>query len=194
MKIISLIEAHEMKRRWAVGEIKSEFCLNRNPTWQEETLLLLESSNLHEQVKGIERYRDNLTYPKKQLFDSMPHDTRWSLVTLPLIEQELEKLRTIHDRNWKKYTAGTYLLCKAVTYLTEHPEEDSRISFIISNLPDKKIEMRGITLLANKEEGPYEIKEGNGRLGAVYYHCILNSVKLFENDEIEVALGLHRTN
>lgn len=192
MRRINSIDLHEMERCWAIGEVKSQFFINNNPCVREETLSLLESDDLNKQKEGVEKYLQNST--KRKLIESFRSNAKWEWFSacLPVVKHEFSKLKVIKYPKWGEYSCGSYLLFDAANYLINNLGIDERICSIICGLPHKKIEMRGITLISQKNEGPYEIIEGNGRLVAVYYHCIFRGTKIFENDSLEVVLGISK--
>jgi len=181
----------EMQRRWAIAEINSEFCRNRDPGWRKKILSQLESENKAKQREGIKLFLQNSD--RKKLIDSISGGRAWYLVSLPIDQKELDTLRTINYHTWNEYTKGTRRLRDAAESVTDNTGLDSRVRGIVCGLISRKIEMRGITCISDNEKGPYDIVEGNARLVAVYYHCILKKLKLFENDEIEIVLGVSST-
>ena len=190
MNIISEINRHEMTRRWAIGEVKSQFFYCDDPAVQEETLLLLKSRDPIKEEKGIKRHH----ICRGHFINSIPSDTKWFLASLPIIEDEFSQFRTIKDNNgWNKYSSGSYLFCDAANYLIKNPDVDQRLKSIINRLKDRNIEFTGITFISEKKKKPYIIAEGTARLVAIYYHCILKSIKLFENNTIEVVVGVSKT-
>lgn len=179
-----------MTKRWAIGEVKSQFFYCDDPAVQEETFLLLKSGDPIKEEKGIKRHHICRGY----FINSIPSDTKWFLASILIIEDEFSQLRTIKDNNgWNKYSSGSYLFCDAANYLIKNPDVDQRIKSIINRLRDRNIEFTGITFISEKKKKPYIIAEGTARLVAIYYHCILNKVKIFENNAIEVVLGVSKT-
>lgn len=193
MNIISEIDRHEALRRWAIGEVNSEyFCRSygSDPALREQTLVLLKSGNPIKEAEGIRRHQ----CIRAPLICRIPWDTRWFLASLNVIEDEFQGLRTIRDNNkWNEYSSGTYMFCVAANYLIRNPGADQRISSIISGLPDGNVCLTGITLISDAKEGPYTIAEGTARLVAIYYHCIFKGTKLFANNAMEVSLGVSKT-
>lgn len=175
-----------------MGEVNSDFFYCHDPVIRKETLSLLKSGDANEEKKGIERHQ--LT--RKIFIDTIPSDTKWFIASLSINEDEFRRLRTIKDHNgWNRYSRGTYLLVDAVNYLIENPCIDPRVWSIIQRFPElikDKDNMIGLTFLSETKEGPYIITEGTARLVAIYYHCIVNKVKLFEDNAIEVVLGVSR--
>lgn len=190
MNIISEIDRHEALRRWAIGEVKSQFFYSQNPDIQEETLLLLKSGDRDKEAEGIRRH-----HKKRGCYiGSIPADTKWSSTSFDVVEDKFQGLRTIRDNNkWNEYSSGTYLFCVAANYLIRNPGADQRISSIIRGLPDGNVCLTGITLISDAKEGAYTIAEGTARLVAIYYHCIFKGTKLFANNAIEVSLGISKT-
>lgn len=191
MNIISEIERHEMERRWAIGEVYSKIFHSEDPVLRKETLALLESGDRIKEEEGIRRHqcRNRGIY-----INSIPQDTEWFLASLPIIESEFRKFKTIKDKNWYKYSDESYLFLDAANHLIKNPCEDTRVTSIIEKLIDRKVEMMGITFISEIKNGSYYIiAEGTARLVAIYYHCILNGVKLFEDNTIEVVLGVSKT-
>ncbi|MGB3346122.1 MAG: hypothetical protein WBA71_02545 [Candidatus Humimicrobiia bacterium] len=190
MNIISEISRHEMTRRWAIGEVNSQFFCFKDQTMREETLAWLKSGDPIKEENGIKRHH----VCRGHFINSIPLDTRWFLASLPIVEDEFNKLRTIKDNNgWNKYSSGSYLFCDAANYLIKNLDVDQRIKSIINRPRDRNIESTGITLISKNKKGPYIIAEGTARLVAIYYHCILKGIKLFENNTIEVVVGVSKT-
>ena len=184
------IDRHESLRRWAIGEVNSEFFCCKNPDIREETLSRLKSGERDKEAEGIRRHQKT----RGSFIGSIPADTEWFLASFHVVEDEFQGLRTIRDNNlWKKYSGGSYLLCDAANYLIKNPYEDRRVSSIIRELPHGNVDLTGITLWSMTKEGPYIIAEGTARLVAIYYHCIHKGVEFFENNAIEVALGISKT-
>ncbi len=192
MNIILEIDSHEMKRRWAIGEVYSKFFYCKDPAVRKETLSLLESGDPIKEKEGVRRHHKTRG---RNYINTIPSDTKWFLASLPIIESEFRKFKTIKENNrWGKYSSGTYRFCDAANYLIKNPCEDLRVKSIIKKLKDRKVEMRGITFISEIKNGSYYIiAEGTARLVAIYYHCILNGVKLFEDNTIEVVLGVSKT-
>ncbi|MBA7651244.1 hypothetical protein ES703_59061 [subsurface metagenome] len=193
MNIISEIDFHEMKRRWAIGEVKSHFFYCNDPPVQEETLVWLKSGDPIKEEKGIRRH---LITRGRNYINTIPQDTKWFLAYLPITESEFRKLRTIlskKNKGWNLYSGGSYLFLDAVNYLIKNSDADPRVKSIINEFQDQYIELTGITFISRNNKGPYIIAEGTARLVAIYYHCILNKVKIFENNAIEVAVGVSKT-
>ena len=190
MNIISEIDRHEALRRWAIGEVKSQFFYSKDPAIQEETLSLLKSGDPSKEAKGIKRH-----HQKRGCFiGSIPADTKWSLASFRVVENEFQGLRTIRDKGWKRFSSGSYLLCDAANYLIKNPCEDrQRVQSIIRELRHGNVNLTGITLWSMTKEGPYTIAEGTARLVAIYYLCILQGLKLFENNTAEVVVGISKT-
>ena len=189
MNIISEIDFHEMKRRWAIGEVKSRFFYCNDPPVQEKTLSLLKSRDRVKEAEGIRRHHKT----RGKYINTIPPDTKWFLAYLPITESEFRKFRTIKDKGWNLYSSGSYLFLDAVNYLIKNPAADPRVKSIINEFQDQYIELTGITFISRNKKGPYIIAEGTARLVAIYYHCIRNKVKIFENNAIEVVLGVSKT-
>ena len=193
MNIISEIDFHKMKRRWAIGEVNSQFFYCKDPTVRKETLAWLKSGDPIKEEKGIKRHHKSrgINY-----INTIPPDTKWFLAYLPITESEFRKFRTIlskKNKGWNLYSGGSYLFLDAVNYLIKNPDADPRIKSIINKFQYQYIELTGITFISRNNKGPYIIAEGTARLVAIYYHCILNKVKIFENNAIEVVLGVSKT-
>lgn len=190
MNIISEIDRHEALRRWAIGEVKSRFFYSKDPAIQEETLSLLRSGDRSKEAEGIRRHHKT----RGSFIGSIPADTKWFLASFDVVENEFQGLRTIEDNKlWKKYSGGSYLLRDAANCLIKNPWEDPRVCPIILGLPDGYVDLTGITLWSMGKEGPYIIAEGTARLVAIYYHCIHKGIELFENNAVEVSLGISKT-
>lgn len=193
MNIISEINRHEALRLWAIGEVNSQFfcrCYGNDPELREQTLALLTSGDPIKEAEGIRRHQ----CARAPLLCTIPWDTKWFLASFHVVEDEFEGLRTIRDnKKWNEYSSGSYLFCDAANYLIRNLDADQRISSIIRGLPDGSVNLTGITFISQAKEGPYIIAEGTARLVAIYYHGIYRGVELFENNAIEVALGISGT-
>lgn len=189
MKIIRGITAHEMARRFAIGEIRSQFLLAPDKEYRDETLRFLTSGNPDFELEGIRRHQ--LT--RGEFVNSIPRDTNWHLALLSLSNDEFARLRTINRDGWRTYSNGTLRLVDAATYLREDPSRDTRVAKIITACQWGTLEMLGITLFAQTVQGPYTIVEGTGRLVVLYLCCILSTSSLICTDEVEVILGISST-
>jgi hypothetical protein len=192
MNIISPIDHHGALKRWAIGEVNSQFfcrCYGYDPEFRQQTLALLKSGDPIKEAEGIRRHYKT----RASFIGSIPADTEWFLASFHVIDNEFQGLRTIRDPGWEKHSGGSYLLCEAAENLIANPCEDPRLFPIILGLPDGNVNLTGITLWSMTKEGPYIIAEGTARLVAIYYHCIHRGIELFENNAIEVVVGVSRT-
>lgn len=180
MEIISETDLHEMKRRWARGEVNSHFFKPPNESVREKTRLLLESGNQTKEREGIETW---FRYSNRgELVYSAPKGAGWYIASLPIDENDFKSIRTMKYPGWERKTNGSYFLRDAVNCPNQRQEQI-----------DSKTCLTGITFIAETKEGPYVIMEGHHRLLAIYYHCFLNRAKLLENIALEVVLGVSTT-
>lgn len=178
-----------MKRRFVIGEVNSGFFVGTRSE-KIETLSLLKSGDPIKEKEGINRHQNRTAY-----FNSLPNDTRWYVSTLPIDKSQFDELWTLKGvEEWMKYTNSSYKLCDAAKFLNENPNEDERVGSIISALETNHIELTGITFMAQAEDGPFVIVEGTGRLVAIYCKYIIKGISDFENNEIDVVVGLSKKN
>ena len=190
MKLVRPITKHEMLRKWAIGELDSQFFNPSGKEQKEETLAMLTSEVISEEVEGI-----NLVLSLKQdLVASLPPDLKWYIAMLTLNKKEMDLIYTMQGEGWEQYSKGSYQLSSAARNLNNHTFRDERIENIINALRNNSIELSGITLVAEGIQGPYFAIEGNGRLTGLYILNLLeeNSESLY--GEIAITLGIYDEN
>ncbi len=187
MKIIREITFHEMLRRFAVGETFSEFYKAPNDEHRKETLRLLKSGEQNQENEGIHRALERRGSVVNSLFQLR---AKWYLANLPVTHDQFSVIQTFPDPNWIRYSGGTRKLIDAAIYLRDVSRKDVRIDEIVSAFNRGDVEMQGITLIGQSEEGPFIIAEGNGRLVAVYLCCVDEQSNPICQSEIEVVLGI----
>ena len=185
MKIIREITFQEMLRRFAIGEVFSDFYRAPSNESRNETLQLLESGKHSQETEGIERVLSGRHF----LVKSLPQETKWYLAKLPITLDNFLAIQTINDSGWVNHSGGTQKLIDAAINLRDAPGKDIRVDSIVSAFKQGNVEMRGITLMGQSENGPYTIAEGNGRLVAVYLCCVDEQSSPICKSEIEVVLG-----
>ena len=187
MKLIEKIDRHEVLRRWAVGEVYSQFF---NPTYEsnrEEALGMLLSGNHYLESEGI----NNVLELKRGLVDSISLYINWFKAILEINRSDLDLVYTLQLPGWKRNTNGSYLIADAAKNIRQSPNLDCRVSGIYKALKDKAVKMEGITLLAVDKIGPYVAVEGTGRLTSIYMAQQLDHLNLIDNNQIEITLGLY---
>jgi hypothetical protein len=190
MNIKENITKHEMARRFAMGEVRSQFFFSQEEENKEETLHFLNSDNFNFERLGIQRHWKS----RGNFVNSLPEDTEWSLAKLRLSEDEFVRLHTVNVDGWVSYTSGSLRLVDAAFFLQANPERDPRVSAIISACNQGQLEICGITLLGRTIEGPFTIVEGTARLVALYLNCVQKNTSPLCMEEIEVVLGLSHSN
>ncbi len=186
MKIIREITCHEMFRRFAVGETFSEFYHAPNDEHRKETLSLLKSGEQNQEIEGIKRALARRQF----LVNSIPREAKWHLANFPVTPDQFYALQTINDPGWVRHSGGTQKLIDAATNLRDAPSTDPRVDAIVSAFKQGNVEMQGITLIGQSEEGPFIIGEGHGRLVSVYLCCVNEQSRQKRQSEIEVVLGI----
>lgn len=186
MKIIREITFHEMLRRFAIGETFSEFYHAPNDEHRNETLRLLNSGKQNQEIEGINRALAS----RQCLVNRFRQKTKWYLANLPVTPDQFSAIHTIDDPGWVSHSRGTLKLIDAATNLRDAPGADIRVDAIVSAFRQGNVEMKGITLIGQSEEGPFTIAEGNGRLVAVYLCCLDEQPSPISQSEIEVVLGI----
>jgi hypothetical protein len=187
MKLIEKIDRHEVLRRWAVGEVYSQFF---NPLYEsnrEETLAFLLSGNHYLEREGI----DNVLELKQGLVDSISLHINWYKASLELNKSDLDLVYTLQLPGWERNTEGSFLIADAARKIQQVPHLDPRVTSIYRALKNKEVKMEGITLLAVDRIGPYVAVEGTGRLTSIYMTQYLDHLKLLDKDEVEVTLGIY---
>lgn len=185
MKIIRKITHHEMLLRFAVGETFSNFYHPPNNEPREETLRLLKSGEQVSENIGINRVLKG----RLPLIDTFPPDTKWYLAVLPNTADFFSAIKTFNDPGWVGHSGGSLKLIDAAINLCDKTREDERVDAIVSAFKQGKVEMQGITLMAESKKGPFTVAEGNGRLVAVYLCCLDRKSNPICENEIEVVLG-----
>jgi hypothetical protein len=178
MNILHEVSFHEVLKRWAIGEIESDF-FRRSGFNKEEFLSYLK----HDDKRGI----IPLLCYRRFLITSSLQNRKWFLGVLPINKVEFSSFKTMKP-DWEKLSKNTYNFCVAA----ENPDTiNSRIRGIINNMYGN-VEWMGITFIAQSEKGPYTIVEGYGRLVALYHYYIKNN-NVFPNNGIEVMVGVSST-
>jgi hypothetical protein len=187
MKLIEKIDRHEVLRRWAVGEVYSEFFNPLYESTREETLGMLLSGSKYLEKEGI----NNVLELKQGLVDSISLYINWYRAKLELNKSDLDMVYTLQLPGWERSTDGSFLISDAARNINEVPYRDRRVTCIYNALKDKKVKLEGITLLAVDKVGPYVAVEGTGRLTSIYIAQQLNHLDLMDKNEVEVTLGLY---
>lgn len=185
MKLIKKITRHEMLKRWAIAELNSEFFNVQNEEGRIKILTFLTSNNIKEEEIGINKV---LAF-KKDLVEWLPLNLQWFLARLHIVRAEMDLIYTLNVPGWETNTKGTFLISTAALNIMENPSLEPRVTGILDALKKKNVEMKGITLLADRLSGPYTAVEGNGRLTSIYIARILEKTKVL-GDEIEIVLGI----
>lgn len=187
MKIIEKIDRHEVLRRWAIGEVYSQFFNPIYESCRRETLNKLLSGSTYLENEGI----DIVLEFKQELIDSISDHINWYTAFLELKKSDLDLVYTLQLPGWERNTHGSYLVADAARNLQITPYLDARVNSIYQGLKNKKVKMEGITLLAVDKVGPYVAIEGTGRLTGIYIAQQLEQLDLLETDGIEITLGLY---
>lgn len=175
-----------MQRRFAVGEVFSNFYRASNNEFRNATLQLLESGEQSQEIKGIEQ----VLMGRQPLLKKLPSEAKWYLANLPITLDYFSEIQTIDYSGWISHSGGTQKLIDAATNLRDAPGTDNRVDAIVSAFKQGNVEMRGITLMGQSEKGPFRIAEGNGRLVSVYLCCLDGQSSPICKSEIEVVLGI----
>lgn len=187
MKLIEKIDRHEVLRRWAIGEVYSEFFNPRYESGREETMKMLFSGNRYLEREGI----DIVLEFKQSLVDSISLYVKWYKAILEINRSDLDMVYTLQLPGWELNTEGSYLVADAAKNINEMPFLDTRVTGIYNALKDREVKLQGITLLAVDKIGPYVAVEGTGRLTSIYMAQQLNNLDLIKDNQVEVALGLY---
>lgn len=187
MKLIEKIDRHEVLRRWAIGEVYSEFFNPRYESGREETMKMLFSGNRYLEREGI----DIVLEFKQSLVDSISLYVKWYKAILEINRSDLDMVYTLQLPGWERNTEGSYLVADAAKNINEIPFLDTRVTGIYNALKDREVKLQGITLLAVDKIGPYVAVEGTGRLTSIYMAQQLNNLDLIKDNQVEVALGLY---
>ncbi|WP_158799614.1 hypothetical protein [Pedobacter sp. L105] len=187
MKLIEKINRHEVLRRWAVGEVYSEFFNPLYESRREETLAMLLSGNRTQEREGI----DHVLELKQGLVDSISLYINWYRAFLEINKSDLDMVYTLQLPGWERNTDGSYLIADAARKIQEVPYLDPRVTGIYGALKNKEVKLEGITLLAVDKIGPYVAVEGTGRLTSIYMAQQLEHLDLIDNNQVEITLGLY---
>lgn len=187
MKLIEKINRHEVLRRWAVGEVYSQFF---NPLYESsrlETLAMLQSGNQFLEKEGI----DNVLELKRGLVDSISIHINWYKALLEINKSDLDLVYTLQLPGWDRNTDGSFLISDAARNILQLPSLDNRVTQIYRAIRKNQVKMEGITLLAVDKIGPYVAVEGTGRLTSIYMAQQLDKLNLINDNLIEITLGLY---
>ncbi|WP_090559860.1 hypothetical protein [Pedobacter hartonius] len=187
MKLIEKIDRHEVLRRWAVGEVYSEFF---NPLYEsnrEETLSMLLSGSHYLEREGI----SNVLEFKQGLVDSISLYINWYRALLEINKSDLDMVYTLQLPGWERNTEGSFLISDAARNIHQVPYLDKRVTSIYTALKNKEVKLEGITLLAVDKVGPYVAVEGTGRLTSIYMAQQLEHLDLIDQNSVEVTLGIY---
>lgn len=187
MKLIEKIDRHEVLRRWAIGEVYSEFFNPLYESGREETMKMLFSGNRYLEREGI----DVVLEFKQSLVDSISLYVKWYKAILEINKSDLDMVYTLQLPGWERNTDGSYLVADAAKNINEMPFLDARVTGIYNAFKDREVKLQGITLLAVDKIGPYVAVEGTGRLTSIYMAQQLNNLNLVKDNQVEIALGLY---
>ena len=187
MKLIEKIDRHEVLRRWAVGEVYSQFFTPLYESNRQETLAMLLSGSRYLEKEGI----DNVLELKQGLVDSISLYINWYRAYLEINKSDLDLVYTLQLPGWERSTEGSYLIADAARNIQQVPYLDARVTGIYRALKNKEVKLDGITLLAVDKVGPYVAVEGTGRLTGIYIAQQLDRLDLLDNNQVEVTLGLY---
>jgi len=187
MKLIEQIDRHEVLKRWAIGEVYSEFFIPLYESQREKTLDMLISGNRYLEQEGI----DQVLEVKQSLIDSLSKYIKWYKAILEINKSDLDMVYTLQLPGWERNTGGSYLIADAARKIQKVPYLDKRVAAIYDSLKNKEVKLEGITLLAVDKIGPYVAVEGNGRLTSIYMAQQLEKLDLIDNNQIEITLGLY---
>lgn len=189
MKIIQEITFHEMLRRFAIGEVFSEFYDTPTDEHRNKTLLLLKSGEQNNEIEGIKRS----LVRRRCILQSFPQEAKWYIANLPVTRDQFSAIKIFPNEKWADYSGESHKLIDAATKLRDAPGKDKRVDAIVSAFKQGNVEMQGITLMCQSEEGPFTIAEGNARLVAVYLCCMDKQAGPDCQDELEIVFGLSST-
>ena len=189
MRIVSEISAHEMARRFAIGEVTSQFFASGDHRYREETLAFLASGDKGLELEGIRRHHKT----RGSFVKSIPPSTRWHIARLELSMDEFQRLNTIRDTGWIDLTNSTLKLVDVAQLMEKDPGRDPRLAEVITACKRGRLELRGITLFGQTEEGSLTIVEGTARLVALYLACVLRKASPHCAQNVEVVLGISDT-
>jgi hypothetical protein len=187
MKLIEKIDRHEVLRKWAIGEVYSEFFNPLYDSAREETMGMLLSGSRYLEREGI----DSVLEHKQSLVDSISLYVKWYRAVLEINKSDLDMVYTLQLPGWERNTDGSFLIADAARNIQSVPFLDPRVTGIFNSLKNKDVKLEGITLLAVDKIGPYVAVEGTGRLTSIYMAQQLEQLDLIKNNQIEVSLGLY---
>jgi hypothetical protein len=187
MKLLEKINRHEVLRRWAVGEVYSEFYNPVNDYNRSTTLSKLISGNFSSEQEGI----NTVLEFKQGLVDSISQHINWYRALLEINKSDLDLIYTLQLPGWKRNTEGSYLISDAARNIRALPRLDSRVTAIYRAYKQQTVKLDGITLLAVDKIGPYVAVEGTGRLTGIYIAQYFDQLEMLPDNHIEVSLGLY---
>lgn len=189
MRIMKAIGRQEMLRLWAIGEVYVELLDPKNQVTATRALELLNSNDTVLEKEGIEM---TLKYRHRCLIDFIPKDILWYSAILEVNKSEFNKLNTLPVADLARITNNTFRLAYAANIVMKKPDLNPRVNGIITAMKKGRqgVQFSGITLLAKEVSGPYTILEGNGRLISLYHWEFIEKLKIINNSEIEVVIGL----
>ena len=187
MKLIEKTDRHEVLRRWAIGEVYSQFFNPEFESERQETLAMLQSGSKYLEREGI----DNVLEFKQGLVDSISLYINWYRASVEIGKSDLDMIYTLQLPGWERNSGGSFLISDAALNIYDDPCLDSRVTGIYNALKNKEVKLEGITLLAVDKVGPYVVVEGTGRLTSIYMVQQLDRLKVLENNQVEVTLGLY---
>ncbi|MGY0036912.1 hypothetical protein [Pedobacter sp. NJ-S-72] len=144
MKLIEKIDRHEVLRRWAIGEVYSEFFNPLYEAGRQETMNMLLSGSRYLEREGIGMVLEF----KQSLVDSISLYVKWYSAVLEINKSDLDMVYTLQLPGWERNTDGTYLVADAAKNINEMPYLDTRVTGIYNSLKDRNVKLQGITLLA----------------------------------------------
>lgn len=187
MKLIEKIDRHEVLRRWAIGEVYSQFFNPSHESDRQNTLDMLSSGSRYMEREGI----DTVLEFKQGLVDSISLYINWYKALLEINKSDLDMVYTLQLPGWERNTEGSYLISDAAKNIQQVPYLDPRVTSIYKALKSKEVKLEGITLLAVDKVGPYVAVEGTGRLTSIYIAQQLDHLDLLDNNQVEITLGLY---
>lgn len=187
MKIVEKIDRHEVLKRWAIGEVYSEFFNPLYETQRNETMAMLQSGSAYLEKEGI----DQVLELKQSLIDSLSKYIKWYKAILEINKSDLDMVYTLQLPGWERNTKGSYLIADAAKNIKQIPYLDHRVTAIYRALKRREVKLEGITLLAVDKIGPYVAVEGNGRLTSIYMAQQMDKLDVIDKNQIEVTLGLY---
>jgi hypothetical protein len=183
MNHIKKIDRREMILRFARGNVGStKFFPDECGLKRADVSALLNSTDPDEQDQGMAILR--LT--RWGVLQGIPYGIAWALFELDVSGPEFTQLEAIHDQGWRDLTQQTGLLIKAIEPLHQKLATDDRIIGIRHAIRNEQfVQWEGITIVG-PSIGPYEVKEGHGRLVSRYLEWKAGTPI---SPVVEVALG-----